>query len=88
MQDAVEEQCFLTDIAARALLQEQGYDMVCPFGHIHAMQGNQQWHLCMRDALATMDATHLLACLEDALRFSERIHGPLLPLVETLSARG
>ncbi len=87
MQDAVEEQCFLTDIAARALLQEQGYDMMCLFGHIHAMQGSRQWHLCMQDALATMDAAHFVVCLDDALRLSEGIHGPLLPLVETSSAR-
>jgi len=60
MQNAVKEQVFLTEIAARAVLKEQGYDMTCPFGHIHATQENRQWHLCMQDALATMDATHYM----------------------------
>ena len=87
MQNAVEEQCFLNEILARAVLKEQGYDMTCPFGHIHATQGNRQWHLCMQDALATMDATHLLTCLNDALHVSQNIPVQLLPLVETSEER-
>lgn len=75
MQNAVEEQVFLTEIAARAVLREHGYDMTCLFGHVHARQGNREWHVCMHDALATMDAPHLLACLNDALRVSQNILG-------------
>ena len=87
MQNVVEEQVFLTEIAARAMLREHGYDMTCPFGHVHARQGNREWHLCMHDALATMDTTHLLVCLNDALHVSQNIPGQLLPLVETSEGR-
>jgi len=87
MQNIIEETRFLTEITARALLKKQGYDMTCPFGHVHATQGNRQWHLCMHDALATMDATHLLTCLNNALHVSQNVPGQLLPLVETSGGR-
>lgn len=87
MQNSIDEFLFLTGITARELLREKGYAMNCRFGHIHAMQGNREWHLCMQDALVTMNTTQFLACLNVALRNSQRIDGPLLPLVETFGGR-
>ena len=87
MQNAAHETLVLTESTARELLKEKGYDVNCRFGHVHAIQGNREWHLCMLDALGTMDATHFLACLDDALRLSQRIDDPLMPLTETLNAR-
>jgi len=87
MQNSVDESLFLTESTAREVLKEKGYDMNCRFGHIHAIQGNREWHLCMQEAFTTMDATHFLACLNDALRLSQSIDGPLVPLTEMLGGR-
>ncbi len=87
MPNASNETLFLTERTARALLREKGYDMHCRFGHVHTIQRNRELHLCMLDALETMDATRFLACLDDALRLSQRIDGPFMPLVETPGGR-
>ncbi len=87
MQNIIDESLFLTEIMARELLEAQGYGMNSRFGHIHATQENREWHLCMREALTGMDKTQFLACLNDTLRLSNNIAGPLVPLVETSGAR-
>ena len=87
MQNTSDETRVLTESTAREVLKEKGYDMSCGFGHVHALQGNREWHLCVQEALTTMDATRFLACLNDALCLSQNIDGPLVPLTETLYAR-
>ena len=85
MQKVIHEPPILTESTARELLEARGYGMSCCFGHVHATQGNREWHICMLDALATMEVAQFFACLHAALVLSQQVPGSLFPLVDTRS---
>jgi hypothetical protein len=66
----VEQHAGLTEARAGEVLKQRGYEMVCPFEHVHATDGSRQWHLCLVAELASMGPDQLLACLEEALTFT------------------
>ena len=82
MHKVVDKLPLLTENAARGLLKAKGYGMNCPFGHVHATQGNREWHVCMLDALADMEVLQFFECLHAALSASEQVRGPYISLVD------
>ena len=59
------------DIAVvQALLEQQGYDLVERYGHVHAIQSYQEYHICLITQLSTMNVAQFLACLQDTLAYS------------------
>ena len=58
---------------AGGLLREHGYELICRFGHVHASLGEQEWHICLVVDLSAMTPSHLLVCLEEAIRLSLEI---------------
>lgn len=55
---------------AHALLREQGYEIVCRFGHIHAAKYGGEWHICLVDELSSMCPSRFLALLVEAITLS------------------
>jgi hypothetical protein len=78
MPTRMDEQKELDVAAAGDLLQQQGYGMICRFGHVHAVAGTWEWHLCLVADLASMTQARFLVCLDEAIRQSI---AHLLPLL-------
>ena len=78
MPTMMDEQKGLDVAAARELLQQQGYGMICHFGHVHAAAGVWEWHVCLEADLASMNQTRFLACLDEAIKHSIKHLLPLL----------
>ncbi len=50
------------------LFEAQGYQLLCRHGHIHALIGVQEYHVCLVAELAGMNPARLLARFEEAIR--------------------
>ena len=70
MPTIMDEQKELDVAAVRELLQQQGYGMVCRFGHMHATAGTWEWHVCLVADLASMTQARFLVCLDEAIKQS------------------
>ena len=62
---------------AHDLLRQHGYTLICRFDHLHASKGTQELHLCLVADLASMCPSHLLACLDEAIKHSLEYTLPL-----------
>lgn len=59
---------------AGELLREDGYELVCRFGHVHAAVADvQEWHICLIGDLASMLPGHFLARLEESIQQSVQL---------------
>lgn len=70
MHQSTDEPEWLDLLSAENLLREQGYNMTCRFGHIHATTGADELHICLIADLAAMSPSHFLALLHEASRHS------------------
>ncbi len=68
MQTSAQEQQQLSVTDAQHLLERQGYEMLCRFGHVHASRDAQEWHVCLVANLASIPPARFLACLDEALK--------------------
>src|SRR5260370_8962881 len=68
MQTSAQKQQQLSVTDAQRLLERQGYEMLCRFGHVHATRDAQEWHLCLVADLASMPPARLFICLDEALK--------------------
>lgn len=74
----IDEQQSLDIAAARALLREHGYELVCRFEHVHALKDNAELHICLIAELTTMQPHQFLMYLNEAIRLSLQYRLPLL----------
>ena len=78
MPTMMDEQKGLDVAVVHELLQQQGYGMVCRFGHMHATTGIWEWHICLVADLASMTQERFLLCLDEAIKQSiEHLLPPL-----------
>jgi hypothetical protein len=70
MPTVMDEQKGLDVAAAGDLLQQQGYGMICRFGHMHATTSTWEWHICLVADLASMTQARFLVCLDEAIKQS------------------
>jgi hypothetical protein len=72
---------------AQHLLERQGCEILCRFGHIHATRDVQEWHVCLVADLASMPPSHLLARLDKALKLRVEQSIALSPLTHEEGAK-
>ena len=67
MADSWTHEPLLTEIAARSLLLEQGYELIERVHHIHASRDRQEWHICLVADLLFLTPQQFLQRFEEAL---------------------
>jgi len=67
MADSCTYEPHLTEIAARSLLLEQGYELVKRVHHIHASRDRKEWHICLVADLSFLTPKQFLQRFEEAL---------------------
>ena len=73
----------LTEQQVAILLCEQGYELVCRFGHVHAQKGaHQELHICLHSDLAVLNEDAFLRLFDASLKQSLQYR---LPFVQQLS---
>src|SRR6266568_4252892 len=87
MQTSAQEQQQLSVMDAQHLLERQGCEILCRFGHIHATRDVQEWHVCPVADLASMPPSHLLARLDKALKLRVEQSIALSPLTHEEGAK-
>lgn len=76
-------ECAALDLGtASQLLRKREYGLRCRFGHVHAAQGRQEWHVCLLADLDSMFPSRLLTCLDEALALRVEQRMVLLPQTE------
>ena len=86
MQTSAQEQQQLSVTDAQHLLERQGYEMLCRFGHVHASRDAQEWHVCLVTDLASMPPARYLACLDEAHKLHVEQSIALSPLTHKAGA--
>lgn len=72
MHQPLDEQDGLDLLSVESLLVEQGYRLMCRFGHVHAATDGEELHLCLIADLALMSPSRFLERLNEASRQSLR----------------
>jgi len=75
MRNSVEQHAGLTQESASELLKRRGYEMVCPFEHVHATDGHRHSSYHSPQAARIQDKKRSESGLLQGREYNKRRHG-------------